>query len=271
MPELPEVETVRRGLAPHLQGQRLVGARVRQPALRWPVPLDLDARVREQPILSLSRRGKYLLVQLATDWLLVHLGMSGSLRLTDPGIDPGKHDHVDLLLANGPVLRYHDPRRFGAILLTPDPDRHPLLAPLGIEPLSEAFRGEWLYQASRQRRTSIKAFLMDAHTIAGIGNIYANEALFRAGIHPSTMAGRLSRTRCERLAVQIRSTLEAAIAAGGSSLRDFVDGQGNPGYFQQSYFVYGRPGSPCRTCGHAIRIMRQGNRATFYCPECQKR
>jgi formamidopyrimidine-DNA glycosylase len=271
MPELPEVETVRRGLTPHLVGKRLEGARVRQPRLRWPVPADLDQRLGGRRIQALARRGKYLLIQLDQGHLIVHLGMSGSLRLTPAAEPPGPHDHLDLLLEGGEILRLRDPRRFGTVLWSEAPYHHPLLASLGAEPLETGFDGEWLYRASRTRRTPIKGLIMDAHLLVGVGNIYANEALFRAGIHPLSPAGRLSRPRCARLAEAIKATLTAAIEAGGSSLRDFVDGHGNPGYFQQTYQVYGRAGEPCRECGNPIRTLRQGGRATYFCPACQRR
>ncbi|MEW5892284.1 MAG: bifunctional DNA-formamidopyrimidine glycosylase/DNA-(apurinic or apyrimidinic site) lyase [Pseudomonadota bacterium] len=270
MPELPEVETVRRGLAPHIVGQRLRGARVRHPMLRWPVPPELDRLVKGQRITALERRGKYLLLHLEHGGLLLHLGMSGSLRLVDIRTPPEKHDHVDLLLDNGRTLRLRDPRRFGAVLWSETPAAHPLLAGLGIEPLSRGFDGEVLYRLCRGRTTAIKHLIMDAHLIVGVGNIYANEALFQAGIRPTLRADRLSRPRCQRLAAAIRDTLRRAIKAGGSSLRDFVNGHGEPGYFQQRYFVYGRAGQPCRRCGATIRLLRQGNRASYFCPNCQK-
>ena len=271
MPELPEVETVRRGLEPHLAGQALIGARVRQPSLRWPVPADLDARLQGRRIQGLARRGKYLLMHLDAGHLILHLGMSGSLRLVPAGSPPAPHDHLDLLLADGQALRLRDPRRFGAVLWSETPDRHPLLAHLGVEPLQETFDGPLLHRLTRGRRTPIKTLLMDARLIVGIGNIYANEALFRAGIHPLIPAGQLSRPRCARLAAAIQSTLQAAIQAGGSSLRDFVDGHGNPGYFQQTYYVYGRAGEACRHCGGSICSLRQAGRSTYYCPACQRR
>lgn len=271
MPELPEVETVRRGLAPFLAGHRLLGARIREPRLRWPVAADLDILLRDRRVACLDRRGKYLLLRLDSGCLICHLGMSGSLRLEMATTPPGKHDHLDLLLENGRILRYRDPRRFGAFIWSEDPERHPLLAHLGVEPLSPDFDGGRLHALCQGRSTSIKALLMDARRLAGVGNIYANEALFHAGIHPLLAAGRLSRPRCVRLAAAIRDTLTRAIAAGGSSLRDFVDGQGNPGYFQQSYFVYERAGEPCRACGTSIRRIRQGGRSTYFCPRCQKR
>lgn len=271
MPELPEVETVLRGLAPHLTGQALIGAQVRDGRLRWPVNPDLDADLRGRHIVRCARRGKYLLLHLDRGALILHLGMSGSLRLLTGDTPPGPHDHVDLLLANGHRLRLRDPRRFGAVLHTPAPERHPLLAGLGIEPLSEAFDGARLHVLTRGRRVSIKAFLMDGRQVVGIGNIYANEALFQAGIDPRVAAGRLSRPRCAALAAAIRDVLTRAIAAGGSTLRDFVDSHGTPGYFQQTYFVYDRAGLPCRHCAAPIRSLRQGTRSSYLCPNCQKR
>lgn len=271
MPELPEVETVLRGLAPHLTGARLRGAHVRNAALRWPVAADLDARLRGRRILSCARRGKYLLLHLDEGALLLHLGMSGSLRLLTRPTPPGPHDHVDLLLEHGQCLRLRDPRRFGAVLLAEAPETHPLLAGLGPEPLSNAFDGAFLHALSRGRRTSIKALLMDSRRVVGIGNIYANEALFQAGIDPRLAAGRLSRPRCDRLAAAIRDVLQRAIAAGGSTLRDFVDSHGEAGYFQQEYFVYDRAGQPCRQCGNPIRALRQGGRGSFLCTVCQRR
>jgi formamidopyrimidine-DNA glycosylase len=271
MPELPEVETTRRGIAPGLIGRRLIGVRVREARLRWPVPPDLDGRVAGQRVVAVDRRGKYLLLRFARGALILHLGMSGSLRWVTPQATPEKHDHVDLLVEGGGILRYRDPRRFGAILYSDAPERHALLAGLGVEPLGASFDGAWLHAQTRKRKGPIKPLLMNAAWLVGVGNIYANESLHAAGIHPATAAGRLSKARCARLADCIRATLERAIAAGGSSLRDFVDDQGRPGYFQQSYAVYGRENLPCPVCGTAIRATRHGNRATFYCPNCQSR
>ncbi|MBI5938305.1 MAG: bifunctional DNA-formamidopyrimidine glycosylase/DNA-(apurinic or apyrimidinic site) lyase [Betaproteobacteria bacterium] len=270
MPELPEVETVRRSLAPHIVGHRLRGALVRDPRLRWPVPDKLAALIAGQRIASLERRAKYLILKLEHGGLLLHLGMSGSLRLVDAKTPPEKHDHVDLLLDDGQALRLRDPRRFGAALWSEHPDAHPLLAKLGIEPLDKGFDGARLHAMTRGKTTAIKHLIMDAHLVVGVGNIYANEALFQAGIRPTLRAGKLSRARCDRLAEAIKDTLRRAIKAGGSTLRDFVNGHGEPGYFQQSYFVYGRAGEPCRQCGTAIKLLRQANRATYYCPNCQK-
>jgi formamidopyrimidine-DNA glycosylase len=271
MPELPEVETVLRGLRSHLTGVRLDGAEVREARLRWPVPPDLGLIVSGRHIRDCRRRGKYLLLELDRWSLILHLGMSGSLRLLTVPEAPGPHDHVDLLLEGGRRLRLRDPRRFGAVIATTDPERHPLLAHLGVEPLQESFGGPMLYELTRGRRAPIKALLMDARLIAGIGNIYANEALFHAGIDPRMPAGRLSRPGADRLARAVKDTLVSAIEAGGSSLRDFVDSEGKPGYFQQSYFVYGRAGEPCRRCGRMIRLIRQGSRSSFVCGNCQKR
>lgn len=271
MPELPEVETVLRGLAPHLDGRHLTAAVVRDGRLRWPVPADLEARVAGRRILGLRRRGKYLLFQLNDGWLICHLGMSGSLRLLAADTPLRKHDHIDLLLDDGRVLRYHDPRRFGALLWAADPGRHPLLAKLGVEPLSDDFDGARLHTLCRGRSSAIKQVIMDAHLLVGVGNIYANEALFHAGIDPRLAAGRLSRPRCARLAAAIKEILAGAIAAGGSTLRDFVDGHGNAGWFQQTYRVYGRAGMACATCGAGIRVLRQAARATYFCPSCQRR
>jgi len=271
MPELPEVETVRRGLAPHLLGRRFSGAVIRESRLRWPVPPDLAGKLSGRRIEALDRRGKYLILTLDSGNLIVHLGMSGSLRLVGRDTPPRRHDHVDLILDDGLTLRYHDPRRFGAVIWSVDPLREPLLAGLGMEPLEAGFDGDWLYSATRHLRTPIKSWLMDAHRVVGVGNIYANEALFHAGIHPLTQAGKLSRPRCRRLAEAVRDTLQRAIDAGGSTLRDFVDGHGQPGYFQQTLFVYGRAGEPCRVCGSPVRSSRLGNRTTSFCPVCQRK
>jgi formamidopyrimidine-DNA glycosylase len=271
MPELPEVETVRRGLAPHLENRVVSGATVRQAQLRWPVPNDLDDRVRGQRIHQLRRRGKYLLAQLDHGGLILHLGMSGSLRLVAPEVPPGKHDHVDLQLEQGSILRYRDPRRFGALLWSEAPEQHPLIADLGIEPLSGDFDGNCLHRLCHGRSSAIKQVLMDAHRVVGIGNIYANEALFRAGIDPRLSAGRLSRRRCAILVDAVREILSAAIAAGGSTLRDFVDGHGHPGYFQHGHAVYGRGGQPCPVCATPLRQIRQHARSSFFCPACQRR
>jgi formamidopyrimidine-DNA glycosylase len=271
MPELPEVETTLRGLAPHLSGQTVGDVVIRTPKLRWPIPADLPALLRGRPIRGLSRRAKYLLVEFEHGTLILHLGMSGSLRILTAPPPAQTHDHFDLVLQNGTVMRLRDPRRFGAVLWHKgDVAAHPLLAALGPEPLEKDFDGEYLYAATRKRKAAIKLVIMDNHVVVGVGNIYANEALFRAGIKPQLAAGKLSRERCALLVKTIREVLRAAIKKGGSSLRDYVDSDGRQGYFQQEYFVYGRSGEPCRRCGTAVRQMRQGQRASFWCPHCQR-
>jgi formamidopyrimidine-DNA glycosylase len=271
VPELPEVETTLRGIEPHVTGRSVTAVTVRQRRLRYPVPEQLENLLVGHPLQSLRRRGKYLLFGLGEGTLIVHLGMSGSLRILPGGLEAGLHDHVDIAFGDT-VLRYRDPRRFGLMLWAEgDPAEHPLLAPLGIEPLDPAFDGAWLYRASRGRPTPIKLFLMDSHRVVGVGNIYASESLFRARIHPTAPAGSLGSQRCTRLAMAIQETLTEAIAAGGSTLRDFVGSDGRPGYFQQQYFVYGRDGEPCRVCGTPVRKTIMGQRATFHCPRCQTR
>jgi formamidopyrimidine-DNA glycosylase len=271
MPELPEVETTRRGLAPQVIGKRIARVIIRDRRLRWPVPRGIEKRLSGCLVQAIVRRGKYLLFDCGKGWLLLHLGMSGSLCLVPKNTPPGKHDHVDIVLADGTTVRLTDPRRFGAMLWAgTDPEKHPLLATLGPEPLTEDFSGEWLYAATRRGRIAIKLWLMDSKRLVGVGNIYANEALFRACIRPTRAAGRVAKVPCERLAVGIRETLLQAIEAGGSTLRDFVGAEGQPGYFQQQYLVYGREGLPCITCGTAIRAIRQSGRASYYCPACQR-
>lgn len=272
MPELPEVETTRRGLAPHLVNQRIRTAIVRNASLRVPVSRRLSERVAGTIIGSVERRGKYLLIGCGTGTLIVHLGMSGRLWLVDAGAPVATHDHFDLVLENGTAVRLRDPRRFGLVVWEEgDPLLHPLLASIGPEPLSSAFDGQWLYDNTRNRSASIKLVLMDSHVVAGVGNIYASEALFRAGINPKLAARRIGPARYDVLVEKIRDTLEAAIQAGGSTLRDYVGGDGRAGYFQNEHLVYGRGGEPCLECGTAIRELRQGQRATFYCPVCQRR
>ncbi len=271
MPELPEVETTRRGIAPHTIGRRVSALTVYDPRLRWPVPVDLPDRVRGRRIDAIDRRSKYLLLRFGADRMLVHLGMTGSLRIWHPPFPPrGKHDHVELILDDGTLVRYRDPRRFGAMLWLPAAaGAHPLLAALGPEPFDAAFDADYLWRALRSRQTAIKLALMDNHVVVGVGNIYASEALFHAGIRPTIPARRLSRRRLARLVDAVRSVLTEAIAKGGSTLRDYVDPAGAPGYFQLAYFTYGREGEPCRVCGTTIRMRRLGGRASFYCPACQ--
>lgn len=268
MPELPEVEVTRRGVAELLTGATITDVVVRNGSLRYPVPTDLAGLLRGQQVVRFGRRAKYLLVETAAGTLIVHLGMTGTLRVLPIGTPLRLHDHVDIVFGDQ-VLRYHDPRRFGAMLWLPIGDDHPLLGGLGVEPLTDDFDGEYLYQASRGRKTPVKLFIMDAAVVVGVGNIYASESLFRARINPKTPAGRLSRERCTRLVGEIKATLTDALAAGGSTLRDFVASDGSRGYFQQQYFAYGREGEACRVCGREIRRLVMGQRSTFYCPFCQ--
>jgi formamidopyrimidine-DNA glycosylase len=269
MPELPEVETTRRGIAPHLVGRTCSGARVRQPMLRWPVP-ELGGVLAGATLEAVERRAKYLLLRFGNGTLIVHLGMSGSLRVLPAATPPRTHDHVDLLF-DSTCLRLHDPRRFGAVLWTQDdPMTHPLLRELGPEPLSDAFDGGHLQRAARGRRSAIKTLLMDGHVVVGVGNIYATEALFRAGIHPGRASGRVARARLDRLADEVKTVLAYAIGRGGTTLRDFLNESGEPGYFAQELLVYGRAGQPCRHCGTGIRTRRIGQRASAYCPVCQR-
>lgn len=271
MPELPEVETTRRGLEPLLVGQRIRRAIVRNRALRFRVPRQLPRVLTGATIRALTRRGKYLLLDCSRGTLILHLGMSGRLWIVDAASPPSTHDHFDLILENGTVIRLRDPRRFGLVLWqSGDPLRHALLARIGPEPLSPDFNGAWLHRITRTRGAAIKHVLMDGHVVAGLGNIYANEALFRAGIHPRTPARRLTRTRCEFLVAKIRETLELALRAGGSTLRDYVASNGQAGLFQNHFMVYDRAAEQCYRCGTTIRGIRQGQRSTFYCPRCQK-
>jgi formamidopyrimidine-DNA glycosylase len=271
VPELPEVETTRRGIAPHLVGQRVQKLVVREPRLRWPVSRELAAMIEQRDILDVSRRAKYLLLRNGQGTLIIHLGMSGSLSIVDKGNAAGPHDHIDLILTSDKCLRYNDPRRFGCWLWTSQvAEDHELLRNLGPEPLAKGFTGAWLFEHSRGRRVAIKNFLMNSHIVAGVGNIYANEALFRAGIHPARAAGRIGRTRFEALVTAVRDVLQLAISQGGTTLRDFVNGEGKPGYFQQSLQVYGRTGRPCPKCESPVRESRIGQRSTFYCPRCQR-
>ncbi len=272
MPELPEVETTLRGISPHVLGQRIAEVIVRRFDLRQPIPSDLG-EIEGLEITSVSRRSKYLLVQLSDgSHLLIHLGMSGSLRLTDTAEAWKKHDHVALTLGAGKQLRFHDPRRFGIFLYLKekDPTQHPLLALLGPEPFDEAFSAKYLMQAIQQRSAAIKNVIMDAKVVVGVGNIYASEALFRAGISPRRKANRLRLLDAERLASSIQEVLREAIDQGGTTLRDFLNSDGQPGYFKQRLFVYDRKGQPCRTCDETIRHCVIGQRSSYWCPRCQK-
>lgn len=267
MPELPEVETTCRGIAPHLLNSTISGAVVRQPRLRWPVP-DL-ASLAGQTVRAVERRAKYILLRLDRDWLIIHLGMSGSLRIVPCASPPRTHDHIDLVFGTR-CLRMHDPRRFGAVLrCASDPLAHPLLRDLGPEPLSAAFDGRYLHRCAQGRKTAIKNLLMDGRVVVGVGNIYATEALFRAGIHPQRASRRIAMQRMEDLAASVKTILGYAIERGGTTLRDFLNEAGEPGYFAQELQVYGRAGLPCRQCGTTIKTRMIGQRASAYCAACQ--
>lgn len=271
MPELPEVETTRRGIEPHIVGRQVQKLVVRQSRLRWPVPQGLAAQLENHLIQGISRRAKYLLLYNVRGTLIIHLGMSGSLCLLDRTTPPGPHDHIDLVLSGGRYLRFNDPRRFGAILLADaGAAEHTLLSVLGPEPFDEQFNTDYLHARSRGRKSAVKNFIMDGSIVVGAGNIYASEALFRAGIRPTRQAGKLSRTQCALLCVQIRNVLSEAIAQGGTTLRDFVGVQGQAGYFQQDLYVYGRESLPCRICSSPIQRKIIGQRSSFFCPTCQR-
>lgn len=270
MPELPEVETSRRGIAPWLEQQLIVKVTVRERRLRWPVPVAIDRELPGKFINSLSRRAKYLLFETDAGTLMLHLGMSGSVRIADPLEPAGRHDHVDIEAGNGKALRFRDPRRFGSLLWTPDANTHPLLKDLGPEPLGDHFDGAYLHRAARGRRVAVKSFIMNSRVVAGVGNIYASEALFGAGIHPRRRADRISLQRMGVLAQSIRDVLNRAISAGGTTLRDFHGGSGEPGYFGQELSVYGREGLGCVICRHPLTAMVLGQRSTFYCKRCQR-
>jgi formamidopyrimidine-DNA glycosylase len=270
MPELPEVETTRRGIEPHLVGRRVAALRLRRDGLRWPFPEGLQASLPGQRLAAVRRRAKYLLIDAEQGSLLLHLGMSGRLRILPADVPAGLHDHVDLQLDDGAVLRFNDPRRFGCLLWQPLGETHPLLAGLGPEPLDEAFDGAWLFDKSRGRSGPVKNFLMDQSIVVGVGNIYAAESLHEAGIDPRRAAGRVSRERYQRLAQAVKRILAYAIERGGTTLRDFLAPDGAPGYFELELKVYGREGEPCRTCGQPLRGVRLGQRASAWCPGCQR-
>lgn len=276
MPELPEVEVTRRGLLP-IVSQTVQEVIIRNHAMRWPIPQTLPEHLIGHTVSALHRRAKYILAEMRapnnaqTGTLLLHLGMSGRLCLLEQFTPPEKHDHLDIIFTNQRVVRLRDPRRFGAVLwLEPSPEQHALLTHLGPEPLSEDFNAEYLHRVLKPRKASIKTTLMDASIVVGVGNIYASESLFRAGIAPQTAAQALNSAACKRLVSEVKATLAEALEAGGSSLRDFFGADGNPGYFQQRYFVYGRTGQPCLKCQSLIKCIRQGQRSTFYCAQCQK-
>lgn len=269
MPELPEVETSRRGLLPMLH-QPVNQVIVRQARLRWPIPDNLAELVVGYCFNQLNRRGKYLLAQINQGWLIMHLGMSGHFRLLSEWQPPQKHDHLDILFNDGRLLRYHDPRRFGCILYSDNPEQHPLLAQLGPEPLTSAFNADYLYQHLRGRQSAIKKRLMDSHLVVGVGNIYANEALFIAGIHPERTGDSLSWHECELLVDAVQVRLRRSIDQGGTTLRDFLATDGKPGYFRQELQVYERALAACYRCGGEIQQLKQDNRSSYFCPHCQK-
>lgn len=269
MPELPEVETTRRGIEPHISGNTISDIIVRQPKLRWPVSEQLQQLVGAK-LTSVGRRGKYLLLETGSGTCIIHLGMSGSLRITNSAAAVEKHDHVDVVFSDDTVLRLRDPRRFGAVLWAGCGELHPLLTKLGPEPLTDAFSGHYLFEKSRNRRVNVKAFIMDAHVVVGVGNIYANEALFTAGIDPRKAVGEISEQRYVSLAAEIKKVLHQAIEQGGTTLRDFVREDGQTGYFQVKLKVYGRSGETCVNCGMLLEQIRQAQRSSWFCPGCQQ-
>ena len=269
MPELPEVETTARGIAPFLIGQRFTSVRVNQPSLRWPIPTDFSKRLLDETCLSISRRAKYLLIETERTQILSHLGMSGSFRLVNPNTPLKPHDHVQIGVGDL-ELRYHDPRRFGCLLWADSDRAKQLIDHLGPEPLSDVFNGEWLYEQSRRRTIAVKSFIMTNAVVVGVGNIYASESLFLSGIHPSRAANRISKDRYRVLAEEIKKVLVRAIESGGTTLRDFVNGQGEPGYFQQTLSVYGRDGERCYQCDALIQSRVIGGRTSYFCGHCQR-
>jgi len=270
MPELPEVETTRRGLAPHLEGKQVRGVVLRRPDLRWPIPVEIENVLPGQRILAVRRRAKYLLLDTDAGSALLHLGMTGSLRVLPASTAVTAHDHVDFQLSSGRVMRFNDPRRFGSVLWQPAGQTHALLRALGPEPLSEDFDGDTLFERSRGRKAPVKSFLMDQSTVVGVGNIYAAESLFRAGISPLRAAGKVSRERYGALATAVKDILAYAITRGGTTLRDFISPDGAPGYFEQELSAYGRGGQPCPNCGRPLKFASIGQRASVWCAHCQR-
>lgn len=270
MPELPEVETTCRGIAPHVEGRTIRSVVLRRADLRWPIPAEIRHALPGQRIEAVRRRAKYLLLDVQCGSVILHLGMSGHLRVLPPATPAQAHDHVDFVFDTGHLLRLTDPRRFGAVLWQPQGVQHERLAHLGPEPLSEDFNVQALMRKAAGRRTPVKHFLMDQRIVVGVGNIYAAEALFQAGIHPARAAGRISEARWARLVTAVKTVLARAIAQGGTTLRDFIQPDGQPGYFEQALFVYGRAGAACKRCGQRLRAADWGQRATVYCPHCQR-
>lgn len=271
MPELPEVETTLRGIKPYLLNNTIQDIVVRNPSLRWPVPVEQLSLLKGCIVSSLSRRAKYVLIHTQNGSLILHLGMSGSVRIVDSSLEPGKHDHVDIVLNSGKSIRFNDPRRFGCLLFSSsDPLKHQLINHLGPEPLSDEFDAEYLYKQSRNRSVAVKNFIMDGKVVVGVGNIYASESLFLSGIRPTIAANKISKPRYEKLVASIKQVLSKAIESGGTSLRDFTQSDGKPGYFGQELRVYGKEGDPCPRCGAKIKQIVIGQRSSFYCAKCQR-
>jgi len=271
VPELPEVETSRRGIEPHILNKKVTDVIIRQKKLRWPITATLKKQLIEQTIQQVERRGKYILLCTQAGTVILHLGMSGSLRILNKSVSAEKHDHFDIVFSNNKVLRLRDPRRFGAVLWTKsDPLKHKLLKNLGPEPLSDEFTAEYLFKASRNRKIAIKTFIMNSQMVVGVGNIYANESLFSAGINPKRAANKISLVRYQKLVSAIKNILMKSIEQGGTTLKDFINEDGKPGYFQQTLCVYGRASKPCINCDKPITQITQAQRSTFYCSHCQK-
>lgn len=272
MPELPEVETTLRGIQPHVKSQKIHKIIVRQPLLRWPIPNNFARLLKDHTIISLERRGKYLLLHTTHGSVILHLGMSGSLRILTHNVPPQKHDHLDIILGNHKILRLTDPRRFGACLWTDkSPAEHPLLCHLGPEPLSKHFSGQYLWAKAQKRKLAVKSFIMNNQIVVGVGNIYATEALFAAGIHPNQSAHHISAAQYKKLVIEIKKILQQAIKKGGTTLKDFVDSEGKPGYFRMHLKIYGRAGLPCFICKTTLEKIRLGQRGTVYCKKCQRK
>jgi formamidopyrimidine-DNA glycosylase len=270
MPELPEVEVTRLGVTPHIDKQTVTQVVVRNKNLRWPVPEEVQKMV-NLPVLAVRRRAKYLLIDTEAGTAILHLGMSGKLRVVDKTTPVIKHDHVDIIFSNGKLLRLNDPRRFGAFLWQNPDEEHILLQKLGPEPLSEEFNAALLYERSRNKKVALKNFIMDNHVVVGVGNIYANESLFKAGLHPLKPAGKLTKAQSETLTAHIKETLAYAIKQGGTTLKDFTQADGNPGYFAQELLVYGQKGKPCSVCKTELEEIKVGQRASVFCSKCQKK
>jgi len=271
MPELPEVETSRRGIEPHLRNRTITDISIRQHRLRWPIPKDLPALAMGQKIRDVCRRAKYIYLKLDNGSIIIHLGMSGSLRICSAKIPPGKHDHIDITVSGNRILRLRDPRKFGCVLWTDqDINEHKLIRSLGPEPLEDGFTADYLHGKAKKRSCSVKSFIMNSHIVVGVGNIYASESLFKAGINPKRKAGSVSLARFEKLVAAIKSTLHESIEQGGTTLRDFTSEDGKPGYFAQKLLVYGLAGEPCSVCSEPVKQITQQARSTFYCSNCQK-